>query len=72
MATTNGNLITFSATDTNYTLTAPGAFKIFGNNLTNNISGNNDANLISGADGADSLLGNGGNDSLYGGMVAIR
>ncbi|WP_273480250.1 calcium-binding protein [Rivihabitans pingtungensis] len=67
MATTNGNLITFSATDTNYTLTAPGAFKIFGNNLTNNISGNNDANLISGADGADSLLGNGGNDSLYGG-----
>lgn len=67
MATTSGNQITLSATDLNYTLTAPGAFSIFGNALTNNITGNDDANLIYGGNGNDALQGDGGNDSLHGG-----
>ena len=67
MATTSGNQITLSATDTNFTLTGSSPFDITGNELNNRLTGNTAINHLYGEQGNDTLEGGTGNDSLYGG-----
>lgn len=67
MATTSGNQITLSATDTNFTLTGSSPFDITGNELNNRLIGNTAINHLYGEQGNDTLEGGAGNDSLYGG-----
>lgn len=79
MATTNGNTITLSATETSFNLTETSSFTLVGNGLNNAITGNlgddtlqgNQGNdTLNGGEGSDVLYGGDGNDSLIGGLGA--
>ncbi len=66
MATTSGNQITLSATDTHFTLTGSSPFDITGNELNNRLIGNTAINHLYGEQGNDTLEGGDGDDRLMG------
>jgi len=67
MATTNGNTITLSATETSFNLTETSSFTLVGNSLNNAITGNLGDDTLQGNQGNDTLNGGEGNDLLDGG-----